>query len=112
MKENQKEENLITKKKPEQLSRDKRFVIFLILYLVSIVINSDQAIFVQHSKSLIDRKISINSINIALCHTVGSLLGKLIFIKIAQIENRKKVTFIFFLINGFLFLFIHCQKIK
>ena len=103
MKENQKEENLIIKKKPEQLSRTKRFMIFLILYLMSILINNEQFIFSQHRKALIDKKIRINNINIFLCHTSGFLLGELIFIKISQIENRKKVTFICYLINGLLF---------
>ena len=103
MKENQKEENLIIKKKPEQLSRTKRFIIFLILYLMSILINNEQFIFSQHRKALIDKKIRINNINILLCHTSGFLLGELIFIKISQIENRKKVTFICYLINGLLF---------
>ena len=103
MKENQKEENLIIKKKPEQLSRSKRFMIFLILYLMSILIGNDRFIFSQHRKALIDKKIRINNINIFLCHTSGFLLGELIFIKISQIENRKKVTFICYLINGLLF---------
>ena len=100
MKENQREENLIIKKKPEQLSRIRRFIIFLILYLITILTNRDQFIFFQHKKDLKDRQFSINN---SFCHTAAIILGNILFIKISKLENRKKVTFICFFINGLLF---------
>lgn len=98
MKENQNEENLLIKKKPEQLSRAKRVFIFLILYILSIIIKSSEYIFSQ--KELQDKPFN----NIAfICHALGLLLGYILYIKLFQIENRKNVTFICFLIYGLLF---------
>lgn len=100
MKENQKEENLLQKKKPEQLSRTKRIFIFLILYILTIIIKSSEYIFSQHKKELKDKQ--FNNI-ILVCYGLGILSGLILFIKIFQIENRKKVTFICFLIYALLF---------
>ena len=100
MKENQREENLIIKKKPEQLSRSRRFIIFLILYLISIIISSEQFIFSLYKINLKDKQFNLY---ISLCHSLGIFIGDILYIKISQIENRKKVTFIIFLINGFLY---------
>ena len=98
MKENQNEENLLIKKKPEQLSRAKRVFIFLILYILSIIIKSSEYIFSQ--KELQDKP--FNNITF-ICYALGLLLGYISYIKLFQIENMKKVTFICFLIYGLLF---------
>ena len=96
MKENQNEENLLIKKKPEQLSRTKRVFIFLILYILSIIIRASEHI----KKELQDQQFK-NIIYI--CYALGLLLGYTLYIKLFQIENMKKVTFICFLIYGLLF---------
>ena len=100
MNENQKEENLIIKKKPEQLSRTKRFMIFLILYLISTIINSEKIIFSPYYKNIND---NIIKLKISFCQSLGLFLGDILYIKISQIENRRKITFIFFLINSLLY---------
>ena len=91
MKENQNEENLLIKKKPEQLSRTKRVFIFFILYILSIIIRASEHI----KKELQDQQFK-NIIHI--CYALGLLLGYTLYIKLFQIENMKKVTFICFLI--------------
>ena len=101
MKEKQNEEYLIEEKKPEQLSRSYRLLIFLILYLISIIIRYDQTIFSQQKKETKDKQFNFI---IMLCSSFGQLIGYIAFIFISQIENRKKVAFICFLLYGILYL--------
>ena len=101
MQEKQKEEYLIEEKKPEHLSRSYRLLIYLILYLISIIIRNDQTIFSEHKKEKKDEQFNFI---IMFCSSIGQLIGCIAFIFISQIENRKKVAFICFLLNGIFYL--------
>lgn len=84
MKEQTNIENLIDKNPPEKLSRKYRFLIFLILFILSSLMN--------------------NSRQNNLLNNETYILSNIIYIIISLIENRKKVTFIIFLIIGILYI--------
>ena len=93
----------------KQLSRTYRFLIFLILFLISIIIkSSEMAISLQKFGKIL--KIYNNSYSIY--YKTGIILGNILFIIISQIENRKKVTFISFLLNGILYFIYSFTKTK
>ena len=74
-----------------QFSRTYRFLIFLILFLLSIIIKSAEiAISIQKYGKILEPIDETNSIY----STTGVIIGNFIFIIISQIENRKIATFV------------------
>ena len=81
------------------------YILFiLILLLLSMLINNaENAIFIIQygtQMNLLKDPESIYS-------TIGIILGDILLIKFSQIENMKKVTFVFFFLNGILYLIIN-----
>ena len=83
-----------------QLSRTFRFLIFLILFLLSII-NKSAEIAISLQKY--DKILKIYDDPDSIYSKKGIILGDFLFIIISQIENRKIVTFICFLLNGILY---------
>lgn len=86
-------EILIDDKSPEQFSRSSRFFIYMILLLLSIIMHSDN----------MKNDLQLNQITFNIFSSLGRIIGICIFIKISQIENRKKVTLICFYLCGLLY---------
>ena len=88
----------------KKFSRIGRFLFILILLLLSMLINNaENAIFIIQygtQMNLLKDPESIYS-------TIGIILGDILLIKFSQIENMKKVTFVFFFLNGILYLIIN-----
>ena len=92
-------------------SRTYRFLIFIILFILSFLIQGSHMLFIyknfygsmmKHLEYLIeDEKI------FDLLKIIGVISSDFAFIIISRIENRKIVTFICFLLNGIIF-FIYC----
>ena len=99
MKEQNNEEILLERKEPEQLSRKSRFLIFLIFFILSNLLeNNEDIIFSQISNT--NKKDYF-------------IFSNFLYIIVLQIENRKKVTFAFFLIIGILYIILSLfQNIK
>ena len=92
-----------------QFSRTYRFLIFLILFLLSIIIkNAEIAISIQKYGKILEPKDLTNSIY----STTGAIIGNFLFIIISQIENRKNVTFVCFLLNGILYFIYSLTETK
>lgn len=83
-----------------RFSHSYLFLIFLILFLLSIIIKSAEiAIILQKNGVILDTYSKPKLIY----YKTGIILGNFLFIKISQIENRKKVTFICFFLNAILY---------
>ena len=92
-----------------QFSRTYRFLIFLILFLLSIIIKSAEiAISIQKYGKILEPNDKPNSIY----STTGVIIGNFLFIIISQIENRKIVTFVCFLLNGILYFIYSLTETK
>ena len=83
--------------------RSYLFLIFLILFLLSIIIKSAEITIILQKNGVILDTYSKPKL---IYYKTGIILGNFLFIKISQIENRKKVTFIcFFLIAILYFIY-------
>jgi len=85
----------------KQFSRTYRLLIFLILFLLSIIIKiAEITISLQkYGDRILEH---FDKPNLIYFKT-GIILGNFLFIKILLIENRKKVTFICFFLIGILY---------
>jgi len=85
----------------KQFSRTYRLLIFLILFLLSIIIKiAEITISLQkYGDRILEH---FDKPNLIYFKT-GIILGNLLFINISLIENRKKVTFICFFVIGILY---------
>ena len=92
-----------------QFSRTYRFLILLILFILSLINKCAENTFFLHIYynffGLFDKQKSIFS-------KIGIILGNFLFIIISQIENRKKVIFVCFLLNGILYFIIEIIETK
>ena len=88
----------------KKFSRIGRILFILILLVLSMLINNaENAIFIIQNGERVDRLKDPESIY----STIGIILGDILLIKFSQIENMKKVTFVFFFLNGILYLIIN-----
>lgn len=91
----EKEESLIKGKILErQFSRTYRFLIYIILFILSIIIKTSQMILIQ--KLYYESRFEYWDFPIKVLQIIGRISGGFIFIIISYIENRKIVTFICF----------------
>ena len=99
MKEQNNEEILLERKEPEKLSRKSRFLIFLLFFILSNLLeNNEEIIFSQISNT--NKKDYF-------------IFSNFLYIIVLQIENRKSVTFAFFLVIGILYIILSLfQNIK
>jgi len=110
MKENR--ESLIKGKIIEkEFSRTYRFLIFIILFILSFLFQSSHMLFIYKNFYSSNMKyldyLTKDEQVIDLLKIIGVISGDFVFIIISQIENRKIVTFICFLLNGIIY-FIYC----
>ena len=87
----------------KQFSRTYRFLILLILFILSLIIKcAENIFFLRIYHDIFEPFDKLKSI-FSTIRIIGIILGNFLFIIISQIENRKKVTFICFLLNGILY---------
>ena len=108
----EKRESLIKGKIIEkEFSRTYRFLIFIILFILSFLFQSSHMLFIYKKFYSSEMKyldyLTKDEQVIDLLKIIGVISGDFVFIIITQIENRKIVTFICFLLNGIIY-FIYC----
>jgi len=105
----EKEEILIQKEIPIieniEYSRCLRLIIFIILIILSIIINGDNGVFIT-SGNLIKNDLNLNDKEynyFEKARNIGKIIGCIIFMKLLSINNRKILIILCLIINGLMF---------
>ena len=95
-----------------QFSRTYRFLILLILFILSLINKcAENTFFLRIYHNIFGPFHKLKSI-FSTVGIIGIILGNFLFIIISQIENRKKVTFVCFLLNGILYFIFEIIETK